>query len=85
MKPGLSGPSALYDYIYGDTIEDEKEYETLVLPTRLNLDLYYTRAMGILYDVKIIWYTVICIFCTVLKKKPIKILNELLEAADTVI
>jgi lipopolysaccharide/colanic/teichoic acid biosynthesis glycosyltransferase len=23
---GLSGPAALYDYIYGDQITDEKEY-----------------------------------------------------------
>lgn len=84
VKPGLSGPSALYDYIYGDTIEDEKEYESLVLPTRLNLDLYYIKEMSIAYDIKIIWYTLVCIFCLLLKRKPEKILNELLEAADTV-
>ena len=28
-----------YDYVYGDDITDETEYEKLVLPTRLNLDL----------------------------------------------
>jgi len=31
---GLSGPAALYDYIYGDQITDEKEYMEKVYPTR---------------------------------------------------
>ncbi len=61
VKPGLSGPSALYDYVYGDTVEDETEYERLVLPTRLKLDVYYVRKMGVCYDLKIIWQTVLCI------------------------
>ena len=61
LKPGLSGPSALYDYIYGDDITDEEEYERLVLPTRLNLDLYYLKACGIGYDIKMIWWTVLSI------------------------
>ena len=57
VKPGLSGPSALYDYIYGDRILEEKEYERLVLPTRLNLDLYYLKARSISYDIKMIIWT----------------------------
>lgn len=61
LKPGLSGPSALYDYIYGDSITDEAEYEKLVLPTRLNLDLYYLKARGIGFDIKMIWWTVLSI------------------------
>lgn len=61
LKPGLSGPSAIYDYIYGDDITDEAEYEKLVLPTRLNLDLYYLKARGIGFDFKMIWWTVLSI------------------------
>ena len=75
---GLTGPSALYDYIYGDTIEDAEDYEKLVLPTRLQLDLYYVNHMSLLADLKWIWYTVLCIVYTVLKKQPQKILDELL-------
>ena len=75
---GLTGPSALYDYIYGDTIEDAEDYEKLVLPTRLQLDLYYVNHMSLLADIKWIWYTVLCIMYTVLKKQPQKILDELL-------
>lgn len=84
VKPGLSGPSALYDYIYGDTIEDEEEYEERVLPTRLDLDMYYVGAMSTGYDIKMILYTVLCIFALIFKKPANNIFNELLECAETV-
>jgi lipopolysaccharide/colanic/teichoic acid biosynthesis glycosyltransferase len=64
VTPGLSGPSALYDYIYGDTIEDAAEYKKLVLPTRLELDRYYVSWMSATYDIKMIWWTVLCILCS---------------------
>ena len=78
VTAGLTGPSALYDYIYGDTIEDEAEYEKKVLPTRLKLDVYYVNNMSFWYDVKMIWYTVVCIFSTVFKKDVKYILDDLL-------
>lgn len=65
VTPGLSGPSALYDYIYGDTIEDAAEYEKLVLPTRLELDRFYVSRMSAAYDIKMIWWTVLCILCSI--------------------
>lgn len=77
VKPGLTSPSALYDYIYGDTVEDEKEYEEKVLPTRLELDLFYTKRMSALYDIRMIWYTVVCIIYSLLGRKPERIFNEL--------
>ena len=61
VTPGLSGPSALYDYIYGETIEDEIEYEELVLPTRLELDRFYVSHISCGFDIKMIWWTVLCI------------------------
>ena len=84
LKPGLSGPSALYDYIYGDQIEDEEEYKEKVLPTRLDLDLYYIRAKCIRYDLKMIRYTIICIFALVFRRFPQWMYNELVAAAGTV-
>ena len=77
VRPGLTGPAALYDYIYGDTIEDLEDYKVLVLPTRLELEAYYPMHMGAWYDIKMIWYTVVCIVFSVFKKEPKKILNEL--------
>lgn len=84
LKPGLSGPSALYDYIYGDQIEDEDEYKEKVLPTRLDLDLYYIKAKCLSYDIKMIWYTLICIYSMIVKRYPQWMLDEFVEAARTI-
>lgn len=82
IKPGLSSPSALYDYLYGDSIEDEAEYMDKVAPTRLALDRYYIGKQNVGYDIKIIWYTVVCIFGTIFHKPAIYILRELIDAVD---
>ena len=84
LKPGLSGPSALYDYIYGDQIEDEEEYKEKVLPTRLDLDLYYLKVRGLRYDIKMIWYTIICIWGIIIKRFPHWMYDELVTASKTV-
>lgn len=78
VTPGLSGPSALYDYIYGDTVEDETEYEKLVLPTRLALDLYYVKnGVNLGYDLKMIWWTVKCILNSLFHRSSDKMLEAL--------
>lgn len=77
VKPGLTGPAALYDYIYGDSIEDLQDYEKLVLPTRKELEAYYPGHYNAWYDIKMIWYTVVCIVFSVFSKKPEKIFSEL--------
>ena len=82
IKPGLSSPSALYDYLYGDSIEDEAEYMDKVAPTRLALDRYCIGKQTVGYDIKIIWYTVVCIFGTIFHKPAIFILRELIDAVD---
>lgn len=82
VKPGLTGPGALYDYIYGDTVDDEDEYIEKVLPTRLELEICYIDKMGIFYDINMIWYTVLCILHSVIKKEPVKIVNELYKQAN---
>lgn len=84
VQAGLTGPSALYDYIYGDSIKDEEEYRCKVLPTRLNLDLFYIDHMSAMLDLKMIWYTVVCVLAEVFHKRPEKILSELLAYAETV-
>lgn len=82
IKPGLSSPSALYDYLYGDSIEDEAEYMDKVAPTRLALDRFYIGKQTVGYDIKIIWYTIVCIFGTIFHRPAIFILKELIEAVD---
>ncbi len=82
VKAGLTSPAALYDYLYGDFIEDEKEYEDKVLPARLALDRYYIGKQSMRYDMKLIWYTVRSIWGTIAKKIPVDILEEMLDAVD---
>lgn len=82
LKPGLTSPAALYDYLYGDEIEDEAEYMDKVAPTRLALDRYYVGKQTIGYDIKLIWYTVLCILGTIIHKPQVKILEEMIDAVD---
>ncbi len=82
VQAGLTGPSALYDYIYGDSVEGAAEYETLVLPTRLELDLVYLEKMGALFDLKMIVWTVVCILASVAGRRPEKIFGTLVRWAQ---
>ena len=74
---GLSGPAALYDFIYGDQFTDEKEYMEKVFETRRELEYVYVKKAGIFYDLKMIIYTVICILYALAGKECTWILNEL--------
>ena len=79
---GLSGPAALYDFIYGDQFTDEKEYMERVFETRRELEYVYVKKAGIGYDLKMIIYTVICIFYALFGRECTWILNELKESAN---
>ena len=79
---GLSGPAALYDYIYGDQITDEKEYMEKVYPTRRELEYTYVQKASLWYDLKMIIYTVICICYALVGIEATWILNELVEDAN---
>ncbi len=78
---GLSGPAALYDFIYGDQFTDEKEYMEKVYPTRRELEYTYVQKAGFFYDIKMIIYTVICIVYALFGKEATWILKELLADA----
>lgn len=79
---GLSGPAALYDYIYGDQITDEKDYMEKVYPTRRELEYTYVLKASLWYDLKMIVYTVICICYTLVGKEATWILDELVGEAN---
>lgn len=78
---GLSGPAALYDFIYGDQITDPEEYMEKVFPMRRELEYVYVKKMGLGYDIKMIVYTVICIFYALVGKECKWILKELVDSA----
>lgn len=83
VRPGLSGPAALYDYIYGDQFEDGdlELYKEKVLPIRRELELVYVKKQGILFDIKMIVWTVWCIICSVLGRRPQRIYHYLVKIA----
>ena len=74
---GLSGPAALYDFIYGDQFTDEKEYMEKVFETRRELEYVYVKKASFGYDLKMIVYTVVCICYALVGKECVWILNEL--------
>ncbi len=82
MPVGLSGPAALYDFIYGDQFTDEKEYMEKVFETRRELEYVYVKKAGVFYDLKMIVYTIICIFYALFGKECTWILNELKTDAE---
>lgn len=84
LRPGLTGPAALYDYIYGDQFEDTdiEAYLEKVLPTRKELEVAYTRKASVFYDVKMIAWTAWSIVCSAFGKTPKKILGELVSLAE---
>lgn len=79
---GLSGPAALYDFIYGDQFTDEKEYMEKVFETRRELEYVYVKKKGLRYDAKMFIYTFICIFYAVIGKECTWILKELKADAE---
>lgn len=81
VSVGLSGPAALYDYIYGDLFTDEKEYMEKVYPTRRELEYIYVQKAGFWYDLKMIVYTVICIVYSLCGKQCKWILKELITVS----
>lgn len=76
---GLSGPAALYDFIYGDQITDPDEYMEKVFETRRELEYVYVKKMSFCYDIKMIAYTIICIFYALLGKECTWMLNEFVK------
>jgi len=80
--PGLTGPGAIYDYIYGDSISSEDEYIDKVLPTRLELEVYYIKKRNVLLDLRMIWHTAICVLCSIIGRTPQKIVDRLVVLAD---
>ena len=84
VRPGLTGPAALYDYIYGDQYEDSDldKYTAEVLPTRRELELVYIKKYGFLFDLKMFFWTAWCVICSLFKKTPKRILKYLVDIAE---
>ena len=77
IRPGLTSPASLYDYIVGDTYKDNNLYKQEVYPVKQKLELYYVRHRNFLYDVKLVLRTIALIVLVTLGKKNFAAIPEL--------
>ena len=84
VRPGITGPAALYDYIYGDKFEEQDidAYMDKVYPTRRELELVYVKKQSFMFDIWIFFETAVCIFYSVLKRENTRLLKKLIEMAQ---
>ncbi len=77
VRPGLTSAASLHDYTVGDTYSDDQAYIREVLPVKLDLELFYVEHESFLYDVRLIWRTVITILAVLVRKKKFRPQPEL--------
>lgn len=80
VRPGLTSPASLYDYIVGDTYTDNDAYKAEVYPVKQKLELYYVKHIGFLYDVSLVFRTIGLIIAVVFGKKEFSDIKELKKA-----
>lgn len=76
VKPGLTSPASLYDYVIGENCEDLELYEKTILPTKLEIELYYVRHHNFIYDLEIVCRTATTILQKILGKTNLKAPKE---------
>lgn len=76
VKPGLTSPASLYDYIVGDAYTDNNLYKAEVYPVKQKLELYYVNNISFGYDLSLIFRTAATILGVVTGKKNFKELPE---------
>jgi lipopolysaccharide/colanic/teichoic acid biosynthesis glycosyltransferase len=76
VKPGLTSPASLYDYIVGDTYTDNDAYKREVYPIKQRLELYYVRNMSLSYDIELVLRTMGLVIGMVIGKKKFKKMPE---------
>lgn len=77
IRPGLTSAASLYDYTVGDTYTDDAAYKRDVLPVKLEMELYYVQHESFLYDVQLVWRTIVTIMQVIGKKKVFEPQREL--------
>lgn len=84
VKPGITGPAALYDYIYGEKFEEDniEEYMEKVYPTRRELEYVYVQKIGFLFDTWMFFETAWCVICSLLGKENTQLLKKLEKMAQ---
>ena len=85
VKPGLTSVASLYDYTEGEKYaNDEVTYRKEIVPNKLELELIYIEKQSFLYDLLLVWRTVITILLVMLGCKKFPKQNELLEISRNI-
>ena len=82
IKPGLTSAASLYDYIVGDTYQDDAAYRREVVPIKQEMELMYVRRQSFLYDCELVIRTITTIIQVFFGKKNYKECPEYREAAE---
>lgn len=61
VKPGLTSPASLYDYVVGEEFETIEDYTREVLPVKMELELYYVQNRSFAYDIMLVLRTAMTI------------------------
>lgn len=83
VRPGLTSAASLYDYTVGDTYSDNDAYMREVLPIKLKMELLYVDKQSFLYDLSLVWRTVLTILQVLFGVKIFKSQPELAEVSNT--
>ena len=82
IRPGLTSPASLYDYLVGDTYTDNELYGQEVYPVKQKLELYYVQHESFGYDVSLIFRTMWLIIAVALGKKDFKAIPEYAQVTE---
>lgn len=69
VKPGLTSPASLYDYMIGDTYTDDNAYRSDILPHKLELELHYIQRQCLKYDAYLVLKTIVAIIAVLCGRK----------------
>lgn len=77
IRPGLTSPASLFDYVVGDTYTDNTLYKKEVYPVKQKLELYYVKHESFRYDVQLVLRTLGLVISVILGKKDFDDIPEL--------
>ncbi len=69
VKPGLTSAASLFDYTVGEQYNNDEAYRIDVLPYKLEMELYYVKNQSFVYDIQLIFRTILIIIQVLFGKK----------------
>ena len=77
IRPGLTSPASLFDYVIGDTYTDNTLYKKEIYPIKQKLELFYVKNRNLSYDGILVLRTIILIISIFFNKRKISMIPEL--------